>query len=194
MRAINLHSLVKATNILAKSFESNAGVRAFVKNDGQIKDRIWFLCQFCIRVSILKKGAFLSSNEHGVALVFDNERRLKWTDSIRLYAMLGQKSIGWTRAIPMLRRENLIKQKRRADACLYFWMLAVDPDSKGTATIIEIRDAVFEESFRRKRDIIAETISERTLSMYIRYGFEIYDQFTDKNGIVIYFIYRPWSR
>lgn len=193
MDLVNIDQIEQAIGVLSQAFRDNPGVLAFIKQDQKRDARIWHLCSFCIKVSILKQGAFISSNEKGVALMFENSIKISRWNTIKLYAQLGQYSVGWTRAIPMLRRESAILNKRTTDPALYFWMLAVEDQSNGLDTIKEVRDFVFSQSKNRKLDIIAETISKRTLTMYLRYGFHIYDELLDNNGLLIYFIRRPWN-
>lgn len=183
-----------AIRILAASFETNLGVRAFVKEDHHIKSRIFHLCTFCVRVARKKQGAYITSNRKGVALMFNSENHLTKFDALSLYAYLGQYSVGWLRAIPMLKRERIIKSYRSKEPAFYFWMLAVEDQSFGLETIIEIKEFVFQRSRANRLDIIAETISKRTLAMYLRYGFEVYHEYQDSKGLIIYFIRRPWNR
>ena len=183
-----------AIRILAASFETNPGVRAFVKEDHRIIARIFHLCTFCVRVAIKKQGAFITTNRKGVALIFNAENQLAIFDALCLYAYLGQYSVGWTRAIPMLKRERIIKSYRSKAPAYYFWMLGVEDQSFGLETIIEIKEFVFNRSREDRLDIIAETISKRTLAMYLRYGFEVYHEYQDNKGIIIHFIRRPWNR
>ena len=183
-----------AIRILAASFETNPGVRAFVKEDHRIKSRIFHLCTFCVRVARKKQGAFITSNRKGVALMFNSEHKLAKMDALRLYAFLGQYSVGWLRAMPMLKRERILKSYRSKEPAFYFWMLAVEDQSFGLETIIEIKEFVFLRSRANRLDIIAETISKRTLAMYLRYGFEVYHEYQDSKGLIIYFIRRPWNR
>ena len=183
-----------AIRVLAESFETNPGVRAFVKDDHHIISRIFHLCTFCVRVARKKQGAYITSNRKGVALMFNAENQLTKIDALRFYAYLGQYSVGWLRAIPMLQRERIIKSYRSKGPAFYFWMLAVEDQTYGLETIIEIKEFVFQRSREHQLDIIAETISKRTLAMYLRYGFEVYHEYQDSKGLVIYFIRRPWNR
>jgi hypothetical protein len=142
-----------------------------------------------------KQGAYITTNRKGVALMFNSENKLAKLDALRLYAYLGQYSVGWLRAIPMLKRERILKSYRSKAPAFYFWMLAVEDQSFGLETIIEIKEFVFQRSRAYRLDIIAETISKRTLAMYLRYGFEVYHEYQDsKKGLIIYFIRRPWNR
>jgi len=183
-----------AVNVLTTAFVDNPGVLAFVKKDHNVHCRVKHLCKFCIKIARKKSGAYITSNHKGVALVFDSEQKLPWFFALRWYAYLGQYSVGWLSAIPMLLREKRIKDRRLKQRAYYFWMLAIEDQSYGLNTILEIKEFVFQRSRERQMDILAETISHRTLTMYLRYGFEIYDTLNDANGSTIYFIRRPWNR
>lgn len=183
-----------AVKVLTTAFADNPGVLAFVKKDRKVHRRVKHLCRFCIQIARKKSGAYITSNHKGVALVFDNEQKLPWFFAIRWYAYLGQFSVGWLRAIPMLLREKSIKDQRMKQRAYYFWMLAVEDQSHGLTPLIEIKEFVFQRSREDQMDLLAETISQRTLSMYLRYGFEIYNTLNVANGSTIYFIRRPWYR
>ena len=72
-----------ALRILAASFETNPGARAFVREDHKIKSRIFHLCTFCVRVARKKQGAYITSNRKGVALMFNSENQLARLDALR---------------------------------------------------------------------------------------------------------------
>jgi hypothetical protein len=53
-------------------------------------------------------------------------------------------------------------------------MLAVEDNANGIKTIQEIRDFAFHLSKQQQLPIYAETTTEATLKMYLRYGFQHY--------------------
>lgn len=184
----------QAIKILTSSFEDNPGVLAVVKKDKRIKQRIEVLCQHCLMVAFYKKGAYITSDGKGVALLFKSWLNMNPFQFLIRYFILGQYCIGWTRALSIIKRERKIRNHRPKDKHLYFWMLAVEDRTYGLNTIIEIRDFVFAYSRELQLPIYAETTVEKTLTLYKRYGFQVYDTWTNnEDGIKIYFIYRNWD-
>lgn len=184
-----------ALDVLKTAFKDNPGVRWVVKKDAQIDSRIEALCEHCLHVSTQKQGAYLTKDQKGVALLFKSWHTQKPLDWLKSYIRLGNKCIGWDRALEMIQRERKIQAKRPKTKHLYFWMLAVKDHTYGLETIKEIRDFVFAYSKQEELPIYAETTMKSTLNLYLRYGFEIYDTWeTGVDGIVVYFIWRDWKK
>lgn len=183
-----------ALNVLETAFKNNPGVLWVVKKDNNKKERIRVLCMHCLTVAIGKKGAYITSNKNGVALLIQSWKKQSLLNFLKGYFRLGQKCIGWSRAIKIIKREYKIQSIRPKTKHLYFWMLAVKDQSYGLETIKEIKNFAFKYSFENKLPIYAETTMKSTLNLYLRYGFEIYNTWeTNDNGIVVYFIYRDWN-
>lgn len=194
MKSVQKRTFQHAVATLSKAFAANPSVLQVIKRDHQQQRRIAELCHFCVSVAIQKEGAYISSNNKGVALLFKSwlkQKRISW---LLGYLRLGQRCIGWTRAIPMIQRDKEVMKRRFKPDHLYFWMLGIDEDSGGLQTIIEIRDFAFNQSRQLQLPICAETSMKKTLSMYQRYGFKVYDEWdTGKDGVIIYFIRREWD-
>lgn len=183
-----------AVNILSASFQGNPSVSSVVKKDEKISARIRVLCDFCVDVSMIKQGAYLTQDGKGVALLFESNRKIGLRNTIQLYWKLGNYCIGWSRAWSIIQRNKLINSKRPPEKHLYFWMLAVEDQKYGLETIKSIRDFAFKLSRDRKLSIYAETSTEKTLQLYLRYGFEVYDTLVLNDGVKLHFIVRPWNR
>jgi hypothetical protein len=194
MTAVGNENNDRALQILASAFDSIPSTLWIVKNDEHIHKRVLALSQFCLSVALQKNGAFISSDEKGVALIFRNgikQTPLKWLVD---YFRLGNECIGWRKAWSIIQREKTIVSKRLKIEHLYFWMLGVEDHSNGLNTIIEIRDFVFAYSRQLKLPILAETTVEKNLTLYKRYGFSVYDRWeTGVDGINIWFIQRSFD-
>ena len=191
MKPIDAASFNKALSILSQTFQENPSVLSVVKKDDKESQRIAALCKYCIRISIEKQGAFISSCEKGVALAYDSRKKISAWKSLLNYIRLGQYCIGWDRAFTIIRRDIEIHRRRGNEPHLYFWMLAVEDHTHGVNTIIEMREYVYGLSKQLNLPILAETSTLRTLNMYIRYGFHVYDEWdTGMDGVILYFIRR----
>ncbi|MDA8885991.1 hypothetical protein N8368_02435 [Bacteroidia bacterium] len=180
-----------ALRILVSSFGDNPGALWVIKKKGNLRKRLAVLCLFCLEVSMQKQGAYLTTDNNGVALIFKNTARqnpFKW---IWGYIQLGNKCIGWDRAYSIIRRERTIQGKRPKREHLYFWMLAVENNSFGLSTIIEIRDFTYQLSQKYNLPIYAETSLPKNRLMYERYGFKVYDTWIiEKEEITLWFLAR----
>lgn len=194
MNEISTKQHQKALTILSRAFTDNPGVLWVIKNDHKIPQRLLALCDFCLCVAREKNGAYITSDEKGVALLFGSNEKQNPINWLVNYIRLGQYCIGWSRAWSMIQREREIVRRRTKTAHLYFWMLGIEDHTFGLNTIIEIRDFVFALSKERKLPIYAETTMEKTLILYKRYGFKVYDEWkTGKDGVTVYFIRRDWD-
>lgn len=192
MKRFNAAQRDHALDILVNAFRDNAGTRWIVKKDHRQEERLRELCRFCLDVSDEKKGAFVTDDQKGVALLFDSRSRQRLVPFIRNYFLLGNNCIGWDRAWSMIQRERTIQSKRPADSHLYCWMLGVH--NTGLATIKEIRDFIFKVSRDSNKAIVAETTSERALRLYQRYGFRVYHRWdVASERLTVWFIRRDPS-
>lgn len=194
MDAINYSNKQRAIEILVNAFATVPGALWVVKKDNKIKERIKVLCEFCLETSRQKDGAFISSDKKGVALIFDSRKKQNPISWLLGYVKLGNKCIGWSRAWSIIKREHTIQSKRPKNAHLYFWMLAVEDNSNGVQTIIELRDFAYELSNKTGLPIYAETTSKRNKLMYQRYGFEVYDTWEiPQQNLMMWFMKREAS-
>ena len=195
MRAVDNTSKPRALEILVKAFSTVPGALWVVKKDTKIEHRILVLCEFCLSTSMQKQGAFISSDNKGVALIFDSRKKQNPLNWLLGYIKLGNYCIGWDRAWSIIQRERTIQSKRPKSPHLYFWMLAVEDNTQGVQTIIELRDYAYKLSEKSGLPIYAETTSKRNLLMYQRYGFEVYDTWEVTNqNIIIWFLKREANK
>jgi hypothetical protein len=78
-------------------------------------------------------------------------------------------------------KESIIQSKRPKKEYLHFWMLAVEDNTYGMRTVIEIRDYCYAMSASLNIPIFAETRIARNKKVYERYGFRCYDTWEPKS-------------
>ena len=194
MNKIGKTNKKRALEILSAAFKNNDGVLTVVKKDQHIEKRSVELCNYCLTVSIEKNGAFITSDEKGVSLIFKSWEKQTFSNWLKGYIRLGQYCIGWNRALKIIRRNKEIERRRLKNKHLYFWMLAVEDHTFGLETIKSMRDFVFNYSLNEQLPIYAEATSKKTLMLYKRYGFEVYGEWKENNnGPTVYFIRREWD-
>jgi hypothetical protein len=191
MKPITAEQKLRAIEVLSKAFKNVPGVLWILKKDGQLATRLRILCAFCIEAAIKKGGAFITSDQKGVALIFKNTRRQNIFHWIKEFVFLANRSIGWSRVWSMIQRERLIRSKRMKQEHLYFWMMGVEDNSNGLQTVIEIRDHMVNMSKEYNLPIVSETTVPRNLKTYQRYGFRIYDEcYVPSEDLTIWFLVR----
>ncbi|GLR19882.1 hypothetical protein GCM10007940_44980 [Portibacter lacus] len=132
-------------------------------------------------MAMKKEGAYITSDQKGVALLFNSKQKVPLLSMLSSYIRLGTRCIGWDRALPILWKENIIQTKRPKTEYLHFWMLGVEDNTFGLRTIIEIRDYAYGLADSLRLPIIAETRLEKNRKVYMRYGFRIYNTWKPKS-------------
>ncbi len=194
MEAIDHSTENRALDVLVTAFRNIPGVLRVIKKDKHLTERLRVLCRFCVRISIDKQGAFITSDRKGVALLFSSNARQPLLRLLKAYFIISSYCIGWNRAWNIFKRERVIRSRRPGSEHLYFWMLGVEDNSKGLNTIIEMRDFAFKRSRELQLPIIAETTCEKNLVLYKRYGFKVYDRWkAPGQNICVWFILREWN-
>jgi len=70
MRKASLAEKDKVIDIISSTFDTNPGVNWLIKKRGRHKKKIYRLASYAFYKSYLREGAFISSNEKGVALCY----------------------------------------------------------------------------------------------------------------------------
>lgn len=178
MRKVSLAEKDKVIDIISSTFYTNPGVNWLIKKSGNHKRKILRLADYAFIKSYLREGAFISSNEKGVALCYRFNYRV-FSVREKLYQLrFALLSINPRRFSMVLERESYRRSKRPASGnYLYFWFLGVMPHGRGA--VYELRDAIFELAREQNLPIYLETAMERMKVAYERYGFETFHYWED---------------
>ena len=178
MRKASLAEKDKVIDIISSTFDTNPGVNWLIKKRGRQKKKIYRLASYAFYKSYLREGAFISSNEKGVALCYKFNYQVFSIREVIYLLWFALFSINPSRIPKVLKRESYRRSKRpESGDYLYFWFLGVIPDGRGA--VYELRDAIFELATEFKLPIYLETAMERTKAAYERYGFETFHYWED---------------
>lgn len=182
----------KVIDIITASFDTNPSVNRVIKNDTKRKERIKALADYSFKTSLLRDGAFISSDEQGVALCYKYNIRKEGLKDYWNQLILVGKAIGIGRVCDIMKRDGYLKSKRPTDGnYLYFWFLGITDKGKGGIAIRELKQHLFTESEKGNLPIYLETSVPKNKRVYERYGFETYHEWTDpKTGDVIWLMRR----
>ena len=171
MRRASIAEKDKVIDIISSTFETNPGVNWLIKKSGSHKKKIHRLASYAFYKSYLREGAYISSNEKGVALCYRFNCRVFSIREVIYLLWFALFSINPRRIPKVLKRESYRRSKRpESGNYLYFWFLGVIPDGRGA--VYELRDAIFELAKETNLPIYLETAMER-------YGFETYHYWED---------------
>ena len=182
----------KVIEIIAESFDSNPSVNRVIKNDYKRKERIKALADYSFKTSVMRDGAFLSSDEQGVALCYRYNLKKESLTDYWNQLQLVVKAIGLSRVLSIMKRDAFFKSKRPKDGnYLYFWFLGITNKGKGGIAIRELKEMIFVESLKQNLPIYLETSVPKNKRVYERYGFETYHEWHDpQSGDLIWLMRR----
>jgi hypothetical protein len=173
MRKARFAEKDKVIDIISSTFETNPGVNWIINKRGNHKKKIHRLASYAFLKSFLREGAFISSNENGIALCYRFNYQVFSIREVIFQLRFALLSINPWRILKVLKRESYRKSKRPDSGnYLYFWFLGVLPGGEGA--VFELRDGIFELATQENLPIYLETAMERTKLAYEWYGFETF--------------------
>lgn len=192
MRIATKKDRARVIEIIYKAYKDNPRFLSMIKEgtDAQFKQRLKWLSEFLFDTIEPIKSVFITSFGDGICMVYKNTDRKETLYTWYLQIKMALRVIGLRRSLAILKREGMVKKTRLQREHLYFWVLAVDPDKKGFLDMQEIRDEVYAKADNMNLPIVAETTVKKNRIMYLRYGFEEYDQLETTDGVTVYFMKR----
>ncbi|KPL16911.1 MAG: hypothetical protein AMS26_02860 [Bacteroides sp. SM23_62] len=134
MRKAGIAEKDKVIDIISSTFETNPGVNWLITKKGSHKKKIQRLACYAFLRSFLREGAYISSNEKGIALCYRFNHRVLSIRELIYQLRFALFSINPWRIPKALRRESYRKSKRPASGnYLYFWFLGVLPGGGGSS-------------------------------------------------------------
>jgi len=127
VKKITKANKAKAVAIVCTAFKDIDAVTSVIKYDSKKEERVRVLFDFCVSVSMEKEGAFLTSDEMGVALLFKSWKKLSFESAVSNYFKLVHYGISWERAPQMIMRElRLQKGEPKKNICISgYWALTI---------------------------------------------------------------------
>lgn len=197
MKLITTDTLDAAIDLLAEAFTDNKSVQWFLKGNTFSTSHLHAFCRYCIVMAMYDQGAYFSDDGNGIVLFNYHTRHSKRLSLARLLTTLRFVMNGCgIKRIPMIRRRQAALQKTREKEPHIYISLIASNLKGGNATIIELKENVFELSEKSGIPIYAETTLPLNLRVYQRYGFTCYGTHALENSdIKIWMLRRePRSR
>lgn len=176
----------RVLEVLSNSFRNNPSVDSVINSQRDKLSQINSLVNYAYWKARNRDGVFISENERGVALCFRSD--LKRFSLNELFAELSlAMAISLKQSLEVFKREKEIKQRRIREPHLYFWFFGAEPGGNDAR---ELKNEIFDCSKKTALPILAETSVLRNKEIYERFGFKVYDEFTDQNGTLLWFMCR----
>jgi hypothetical protein len=192
MEAITKNTKGLALDILTEAFEENPNLNWLIRKGGSRKENIRIICAHCLDLAMLKKGAYISNNGQGVALVYKSTAVAPLLPALPVHVRLAIRGIGLSRVPLVALRRWEVSKLRPKEEHLYVQMLAVSKSSRSMAAAIDLRDGIYALSKELNLPLYAETSLEQNKKVFERYGFHQYQVFQpQKAGFTLWFLKKP---
>jgi len=183
------HDISQVSELLAKAYLYNPALNKMFGGTASVDD-LKRLFSVLLPPLIKHEAVFISDNGLGVG-VMTHDHILKYF-SIKLARLRVLLTVvGLKNGLNYLKQQRVIDAQRLKENHLYFWMLAVHPNNNGLDAIVSIREWAFKTADRYQLPILAETPLKRTKDLYVRYGFNVYNQTNFDNGLSFWLLKRP---
>ena len=160
-------------DIIVDAFEHNPAVVDVVKQDSRKKERVRKLVEYSFEFGKRRNGLYMTKDRNGIAIYYveDMKRTLAdhWADVKLIFQVSGLKRVKY-----LLAREAYRNKVRPKELFFYVWFLGVETTHRGTGSILELRNRIFEEADKRQLPTLVETTIEQNKRVYERFGFEVY--------------------
>ncbi len=166
-------------NIITQTFQNNPGVVWMFSKSGNRTKKIRRLAEFAFVKCLNRNGAFISSNEKGVALFYRSDIHVYSLKEICYEIRFVLLSIPLLKIAEVVRRESYRKHIRpQNEPYFYFWFLGVLKE--GAMAGFELNNELIKLSKSENIPIYLETTEERNKKIYEWLGYETYNYWEDK--------------
>ena len=183
-----------ALEVLSQTFSDNPALIWLIGKNRITPTRMMNLCRYCLDISIAKEGAYITSDGHGVALIYHNRKKPSFFRNIRLHVALIHRCIGWHRIHHLIRREMIVGKTRSKEEGMYCLMIAARRNPNGVKTVAEIKNEMFSMTESLNLPLFAETSTDGNKKLYERFALREYATCVLPGAdFKLYFMKRPVS-
>lgn len=178
-----------AVQIITETFRDNPHFNFILrKNNRELALRE--MAHYAFDKGMRRQGVYLTSDNKGLLIAYKNNTPGSfWSDTLSTFRIL-LFSLSLAKLSKIRRHENFIQARRPVGEYLYCWFFCVKKDARGRSAPREIRDYVLERSIRENLPILAETTLERNKFLFERFGFRMYDQIVNPEGLKVWMMKR----
>ncbi|NNE30467.1 MAG: hypothetical protein HKN16_12585 [Saprospiraceae bacterium] len=180
---ITAHQKAKAIEVLAHGFRENKNLLWITRFRSE--KCIQRLCAYCLEVSLIKKGAFITEDGFGVILIYQSSRDLSVRQKILLgfhFCKLILTTVNLIRLNEIFSFTREVNQKRPGKNHLYCWMIATDPKRNSLKTVFALKQFAVQMAKIKGLPLYLQTSMLRLKRAYERAGFVAYDKIYNVSG------------
>ena len=189
MRAARLNDRRLVIDIIARTMCKNRGISWMLRSPDN--KHLRNLAQYAFYKAYYKHGAYISSNNMGLALCFKFNAPIRSLIPVFQGIIFILKSVNFSNLLKIFKLESYKKKLRPANGeYLYFWFFCVIKGSDNAG--FELKNEIFDKARKEQLPIYAETSRSRNKSVYERFGFKTYHYYEDKNKDLQYW-FMKWE-
>lgn len=178
-----------AVQIITETFRDNPHFNFILRKHNR-ELALREMAHYAFDKGMRRQGVYLTSDNNGLLIAYkSNMPGSFWPDALSTFRIL-LFSLSLAKLPKIMRHENFISARRPGGEYLYCWFFCVKKDARGRSAPREIRDYVLERSARENLPILAETTLERNKFLFERFGFSIYDQVVNSEGLRVWMMKR----
>jgi ribosomal protein S18 acetylase RimI-like enzyme len=156
--------------ILVESFQENKSVQDVVKQDSRKEERLKVLIDYSIFMGENFGKIYLNKEKTASAIIINSKKKKSTFSSLFWNIKLAFSVIGFSNAIRVLKRANLISNFYPDTEYIYLWFIGVKTSDQGKGAGTELLAEIIKDS--GSRPIYLETSTVRNFPFYEKYGFK----------------------
>ena len=185
IQAHNFHSAVK----LVHEYSRQNLLLSHLAGTGTDRDRVLYhLSKYAIEKAQARNGAYITPALDGVMLLFESPAKKRWLKEALPLVELIRKGTGLVRIIKVAWCALKLRKRRREGRFLYLHM-AVSENNEDEA-LQGLSEAAIQISERLELPLITETVIWKNKVYYEAIGFETYQEYRNRQGLVVWFLQR----
>jgi len=160
-----------ATQILAKAYAQAPNIMWFLGKANV--DKLHYFFSSLVKDAVAKKGAYLTPNQRGVLLLYNQQAKSFSLSAIFRKLHLVLFVVGIKNSFRLIRQQKWQSQFRPKDG-LYGMALAISNDEQRWQTAMEMKQGFSELSKKYELPVFVETTHPRIAKLYETIGFSTY--------------------
>ncbi|GAB4132403.1 MAG: hypothetical protein Fur0041_03660 [Bacteroidia bacterium] len=175
-------------HILSDSFDRNPAVNDTILSDRKRTHRIRALMDYVFETGFSRNGVFVNDRLTCTAVIYDPVESGSYFGDFLQQLRLIHRSVGWKRLSYILHKDKRMRSYRPATPHLYLQMIGVDPADQGRGAGSEMLEFIWQLSVKENKPVYLETSAPKNVEIYIRKGYELYDEWKVREGYEVRFL------
>ena len=154
------------------------------------------IAEYAFDFGIKRNSVYLSENEKGVAIAFHSDQLTLDFHDIWLQGKLALHAVNLRKFFSIIRHNSYVQKiKDKHKPYIYYWFWAAVKEENQGQSARDLGFSIYKMAKEKKLPIIAETTMKQNKIIYERYGFHVFEEWTNpENGLHVWFLKRDWNQ